>query len=61
MVLPSVHLAIQASTREEMNASRALTIRIRTPTHLRGPGAIVIMVTAKSLMAHACLICKSED
>ena len=48
MVLPSVHLAIQASTREEMNASRALTIRIRTPTHLRGPAALAMQVITKA-------------
>ena len=40
MVRISAHPAKQASTRAGMNASRALPIRISTPTHSQGPAAL---------------------
>ena len=51
MVRISAHPAKQASTRAEMNASRVLPIRIRTPTHLRSPAALAIQVITKAEIA----------
>ena len=47
MVKISAHPAKQASTRAGMNASRALPIRISTPTYSWGPAALATQATMK--------------